>query len=67
MCDEQGAIVGGFSLVRDNTECWQAQQERLQMLGVVAHELKTPLTTLKLRVELAEWHLSQRQEDAFNG
>jgi nitrogen fixation/metabolism regulation signal transduction histidine kinase len=37
------------------------------MLGVVAHELKTPLTPLKLRAELAEWHLSQRQEDAFNG
>jgi signal transduction histidine kinase len=63
MRDDQGAIVGGFSLVRDNTERWQAQQERLQMLGVVAHELKTPLTTLKLRTELAERHLTERQVD----
>jgi signal transduction histidine kinase len=59
--DDQGAIVGGFSLVRDNTERWQAQQERLQMLGVVAHELKAPLSTLKLRAELTERHLTERQ------
>ena len=61
MRDDQGAIVGGFSLVRDNTERWQAQQERLQMLGVVAHELKAPLTTLELRMYLAERRLSQKQ------
>jgi two-component system phosphate regulon sensor histidine kinase PhoR len=65
--DERGMIIGGIVIVRDMTEWRQATQERLQMLGVVAHELKTPLTGLKLHAQLMLRRAQQGYSDLSNG
>src|SRR5262249_48046076 len=47
-----GAIIGGIQLMRDVTEQRRVEDDRSHILGVVSHELKTPLTALKARAQL---------------
>lgn len=49
--DAAGRIVGGVLIVRDVTEARRADAERAEMMKIVAHELKTPLSA----IGMAEW------------
>jgi signal transduction histidine kinase len=49
--DAQGQVQGGVEVMHDLTARYEQEQERAQMLNVVAHELRSPLTSLKMGIE----------------
>jgi signal transduction histidine kinase len=49
--DAEGQVVGGVALLRDVTAQRQLERERGEVLGLVAHDLGTPLTAVKLLVQ----------------
>jgi signal transduction histidine kinase len=51
--DAQGQVQGGVEVLHDLTVRYEQEQERAQMLNVVAHELRSPLTSLKMGIELS--------------
>jgi PAS domain S-box-containing protein len=59
--DETGRIVGASAIARDVSEQQAAIKEafrlRDQFISVAAHELRTPMTTLYARLQLAERRL----------
>ncbi len=61
--DEQGHFTGFSKVTRDLTEhqkmseAEKALKTRDEFLSIAAHELKTPLTTLKLQLQLAKEEL----------
>jgi PAS domain S-box-containing protein len=57
--NRQGAITGAVMTLRDVTAQREAEQERLHLLDIVAHELKTPLTTMKLAAQLVHRHIAR--------
>jgi PAS domain S-box-containing protein len=64
--DSNGTIVGASDITRDITARKELEQQREAFVGLVTHELKTPLTALQGNVQLAQrwltrW-LSQQQE-----
>ena len=50
--DAQRQVQGGVEVLHDLTARYEQEQERAQMLNVVAHELRSPLTSLKMGIEL---------------
>lgn len=57
--NHHGEIVGAVLAARDVSDRRQFQREREQMLGLVSHELKTPLTSIKALTQLVERRLDQ--------
>ena len=57
--DEAGMIVGAVCVSRDVTLRRRAEEERAHILSIVAHELKTPLTSQLARVQLAQRRLKR--------
>lgn len=53
MRDAGGHVVGAVAVVRDVTQQKALEQLRLDFISAAAHELKTPLTTLKGYAQLA--------------
>jgi PAS domain S-box-containing protein len=51
--DGEGKIIGISKIARDITEKKQQEQKKNDFIGMVSHELKTPLTTLTAIVQLA--------------
>ncbi len=49
MRDAEGAIIGAVIVMRDVTERRQLEGERHHMLAVVTHDLRAPLTSMKMR------------------
>ncbi|WIG59413.1 MAG: RsbU-domain-containing protein [Ktedonobacterales bacterium] len=50
--DTTGAILGGVIAELDVTQHRQLERERAEMLNTVAHEMKTPLTSIKAMAQL---------------
>ena len=50
---ERGEIIGAVETVRDVSIQRQGERERVRTLSFVAHELLTPLTSIKLSLDLA--------------
>ncbi|GAC1355352.1 MAG: hypothetical protein NVS4B8_29210 [Herpetosiphon sp.] len=61
--DAAGPIAGAVALVRDVTLEKRRAQVRDEFLSVAAHELKTPVTTLKGYAQLALKRLSKQPGD----
>ena len=59
--DSQGNITGAVLVARDVTEQHQFEREREGMLGLVSHELKTPLTSVKALAQLAHRKLARAE------
>jgi signal transduction histidine kinase len=57
--NEAGEIVGGVAVCRDITEQRQAQEAQAQLFNFIAHELNTPLTTMKGQTQLARRRLAR--------
>ena len=57
--DQHGNITGAVVVERDVTQSRQFEREREQMLGLVSHELKTPLTSVKALAQLAHRKLAR--------
>jgi PAS domain S-box-containing protein len=53
MRDSAGAVVGAVAVVRDVTQQKALEQLRTDFISAAAHELKTPITTLKGYAQLA--------------
>ncbi len=51
--DDDGAIVGAVILTRDITAQRQSEQEKDAFLSLIAHELRSPLTSIKGFAQLA--------------
>jgi len=62
--DAQGNIIGASKIARDITEKKLEEQRKNDFIGMVSHELKTPLTTLSAIVQVAGSRLKDN-EDAF--
>lgn len=62
--NKQGHIIGLSKIARDITEKKQEEQRKNDFIGMVSHELKTPLTSLTAIVQMAQRKLSEH-EDQF--
>jgi signal transduction histidine kinase len=57
--DADGQVTGAVSVSRDVTERRRIANEREHLLGVVSHELKSPLTAIRALEQLAYQRLSR--------
>ncbi|RQO73551.1 hypothetical protein DBR40_14500 [Pedobacter sp. KBW01] len=51
--DSTGRVIGLSKIARDITEKKQADKKKEEFIGLVSHELKTPLTSLRSYVQVA--------------
>jgi PAS domain S-box-containing protein len=58
--DQEGRIVGGVTASRDVTEQRRLEQERMDILRVVAHDLAGPLTAMKLHLQMQQRSLEHQ-------
>lgn len=63
--DENGEVIQWIGTCTDIDEFKQFQQQKDNFLGIASHELKTPLTSLKLYSQFLEKNL-RKQEDHHN-
>jgi PAS domain S-box-containing protein len=57
--DAQGHVYGALEMLHDITDRFEREQERARMLGVVIHELNTPVTALKLTTQVLQRRAAQ--------
>ncbi|MFS2185345.1 PAS domain S-box protein [Mucilaginibacter sp. Mucisp84] len=62
--DKQGKIIGLSKIARDITDKKQEEQRKNDFIGMVSHELKTPLTSLAAIIQVAQKKLAQ-SDDQF--
>ena len=65
--DAEGTIIGASAIARDISEQEKAIEEALRLredfISIAAHELRTPMTTVFARLQLAERRLSREDYD----
>lgn len=66
MYNETGEVVAVAGITRDVSELKQSIKVRDEFLSIASHELKTPLTTLKLQTQLRSRLLDKGKLDYFN-
>ncbi|MFA6082733.1 PAS domain S-box protein [Mucilaginibacter sp.] len=59
--DKEGRIIGLSKIARDITEKKMEEQRKSDFIGMVSHELKTPLTSLSAIIQMA--HINLRHSD----
>jgi len=62
--DRQGNVIGISKIARDITEKKQEEQRKNDFIGMVSHELKTPLTSLNGIIQVTNAKL-RNSEDPF--
>lgn len=67
MRDAAGAVVGAVVAVRDVTERHQLEEQRRDILRVVAHDLLTPITGVRLYLQTQERRLRKGQPPFMPG
>ena len=66
MRDGLGRLIGYVSSHRDITEAKRMEESRRRFLTNISHELRTPVTNLKLYIDLLQRHINTaRQEQYF--
>lgn len=66
MYNENGEVTAVAGITRDVSELKQSIKVRDEFLSVASHELKTPLTTLKLQTQLRSRLLDKGKFDHFS-
>lgn len=62
MRDGHGAVVGAVGVMMDITGINQIERQKDEFLGILSHELKTPLTTLKILAQMLAKRMRQSGE-----
>lgn len=62
--DKEGRVIGLSKIARDITEKKLDEQRKLDFIGMVSHELKTPLTSLNALLQVSNAKL-KNSEDSF--
>ena len=55
--DSDGTITGAVVVISDVTELYRLERQKDEFLSIASHELKTPLTTLKILTQLTHKRL----------
>ena len=63
--DEQGRTIGSSKIARDISEKKQEERRKNDFIGMVSHELKTPLTSTRSYVQVLLAEAKKRGSDAF--
>jgi PAS domain S-box-containing protein len=63
--DTRGRIIGSSKIARDISEKKQAERRKNDFIGMVSHELKTPLTSIRSYVQVLLAEAKRRNSDAF--
>lgn len=63
--DSGGNIIGASKIARDISEKKRDEQRKNDFIGMVSHELKTPLTSLSAVLQLMQAKLGDLKEDSF--
>lgn len=62
-------LASRASLAIDNAQLYESLQRALQtrdeFMSIASHELKTPLTSLRLQIQMRRRYLIRREQDAF--
>ncbi|SDD13023.1 PAS domain S-box protein [Pedobacter soli] len=61
--DSAGRVIGLSKIARDITERKQADKKKEEFIGLVSHELKTPLTSLRSYVQVALFKARKEEND----
>jgi len=61
--DSMGRVIGLSKIARDITEKKQADKKKEEFIGLVSHELKTPLTSLRSYVQVALFKARKEKND----
>lgn len=61
--DSAGRVIGLSKIARDITERKQADKKKEEFIGLVSHELKTPLTSLRSYVQIALFKARKEEND----
>ncbi len=59
LCDARGVIVGGVVAFQDITSIQELERAREEFLSSAAHDLKTPLTSIRGQAQLAQRRLAR--------
>ncbi|MFI5158594.1 MAG: PAS domain S-box protein [Sphingobacteriales bacterium] len=62
--DAEGTIIGASKIARDISERQKDELRKSDFIGMVSHELKTPLTSLTALIQVAKSKLA-KSEDVF--
>ncbi|QEM09974.1 PAS domain S-box protein [Mucilaginibacter rubeus] len=65
--DKAGRIIGVSKIARDITEKKQAETRKSDFIGMVSHELKTPLTSLGAIIQVANLKLKNSEDKFLSG
>ncbi|WP_439698866.1 PAS domain S-box protein [Mucilaginibacter sp. AW1-7] len=65
--DAQGNIIGLSKIARDITEKKQEEQRKNDFIGMVSHELKTPLTSLSAIIQMGTTKLRNSEDEFLSG
>jgi PAS domain S-box-containing protein len=60
-----GKIIGSSKIARDISERKQAERRKNDFIGMVSHELKTPLTSVRSYVQMLLLEAKKRNSDGF--
>lgn len=63
--DVNGVIIGSSKIARDISERKQAERRKNDFIGMVSHELKTPLTSVRSYVQMLLLEAKKRNSDGF--
>lgn len=61
----QGTIIGFTKIMRDRTERKKLEQEKDFFIGIASHELKTPVTSLKLFADILHAQAKELKSDSL--
>ncbi|TCD26548.1 PAS domain-containing sensor histidine kinase [Pedobacter psychrodurus] len=62
--DRSGKVIGLSKIARDITEKKQIENKKDEFIGLVSHELKTPLTSLRSYIQVA-LHKAKQTQSSF--
>jgi signal transduction histidine kinase len=65
--DNQGNIIGASKISRDISEQKRDEQRKNDFIGMVSHELKTPLTSLTAILQVLQAKMSKSEETFIPG